>query len=179
MTELKVAFAGLGAMGHPMAGHLARAGLLAAVWNRTHAKAEAVAAEWKVAAPATVAEFARDRDLIALCVPADADVLALAREIAEHAKPGTIVVDHSTVSSVTARAAADLLAAPHLELLELQGAVVERRRQPEAVLDERLLARDVPVVHPAQLWQRLVALVDDDQVVRRQIVHQRRRRLAG
>ena len=111
MTELKVAFAGLGAMGHPMAGHLARAGLLYAVWNRTHSKAEAVAAELKVAAPATVAEFARDRDIIALCVPADADVLALAREIASHAKPGTIVIDHSTVSSVTARAAADLLKA--------------------------------------------------------------------
>jgi 3-hydroxyisobutyrate dehydrogenase len=111
MTELKVAFAGLGAMGHPMAGHLARAGLLSAVWNRTHSKAEAVAAELKVAAPATVAEFARDRDVIALCVPADADVLALAREIAQNAKPGTVVVDHSTVSSVTARAAADLLSA--------------------------------------------------------------------
>ena len=109
MTEQKVAFAGLGAMGQPMAGHLARAGLLAAVWNRTHSKAEAVAAELKVAAPATVAEFARDRDIIALCVPADGDVLALAREIAVHAKKGTIVVDHSTVSSPTARAAYDVL----------------------------------------------------------------------
>ena len=110
MTELKVAFAGLGAMGHPMAGHLARAGLLAAVWNRTHAKAEAVAAELDVAAPATIEAFAQDRDVIALCVPADGDVLVLAREIAGHARPGTIVVDHSTVSSVTARSAADMLA---------------------------------------------------------------------
>ncbi|HJT99561.1 MAG TPA: NAD(P)-dependent oxidoreductase [Rhodanobacteraceae bacterium] len=118
MTELKVAFAGLGAMGHPMAGHLARAGLLASVWNRTHAKAEAVAAELGVAAPATIAEFARAVDVIALCVPADADVLALAREIAAHAKEGTVVVDHSTVSSVTARAAADILAASGCALLD-------------------------------------------------------------
>jgi 3-hydroxyisobutyrate dehydrogenase len=110
MTEFKVAFAGLGAMGHPMAGHLARAGLLAAVWTRTHAKAEAVAQELHVAAPATVKEFAQTADIIALCVPADADVLALAREIAAHARAGTIVVDHSTVSSVTARAAAAFLA---------------------------------------------------------------------
>ena len=110
MTELKVAFAGLGAMGHPMAGHLARAGLLAAVWNRTHSKADALAAELKVDAPATIAEFARDCDVIALCVPADADVLALAHEIALHAREGTVVVDHSTVSSVTARAAAAALA---------------------------------------------------------------------
>ncbi|HKE46633.1 MAG TPA: NAD(P)-dependent oxidoreductase [Rhodanobacteraceae bacterium] len=118
MTEIKVAFAGLGAMGHPMAGHLARAGLLAAVWNRTHAKAESVAAELDVDAPATIADFARERDVIALCVPADADVLALAREIAEHARPGTVIVDHSTVSSVTARAAADMLAARGCTLLD-------------------------------------------------------------
>jgi 3-hydroxyisobutyrate dehydrogenase len=110
MTDLKVAFAGLGAMGQPMAGHLARAGLLAAVWNRTHAKAEAIARELRVAAPATVKEFAATSDVVALCVPADADVLALAREIAAHARAGTIVVDHSTVSSVTARSAAALLA---------------------------------------------------------------------
>jgi 3-hydroxyisobutyrate dehydrogenase len=118
MTELKVAFAGLGAMGHPMAGHLARAGLLTHVWNRTHAKAEAVAAELGVAAPASIAEFARTSNVIALCVPADADVLALAREIARHAAKGTIVVDHSTVSSVTARAAADILAASGCAFLD-------------------------------------------------------------
>jgi len=110
MIELKVAFAGLGAMGQPMAGHLARGGLLAAVWNRTHAKAEAIASELRVAAPATVKEFAETSDVVALCVPADADVLALARGIAAHARAGTIVVDHSTVSSVTARTAAALLA---------------------------------------------------------------------
>jgi 3-hydroxyisobutyrate dehydrogenase len=111
MTELKVAFAGLGAMGQPMAGHLARAGLLASVWNRTRAKADAVAGALRVAAPATIAEFAANSDVIALCVPADADVLALAREIAAHARAGTIIVDHSTVSSVTAREAAAVLAA--------------------------------------------------------------------
>jgi 3-hydroxyisobutyrate dehydrogenase len=118
MTELKVAFAGLGAMGHPMAGHLARAGLLAHVWNRTRAKAEAVAAELGVTAPTTIAEFARTCDVIALCVPADADVIALAHEIAAHAKKGTVIVDHSTVSSVTARAAADILGASGCEFLD-------------------------------------------------------------
>jgi 3-hydroxyisobutyrate dehydrogenase len=101
-----------------MAGHLARAGLLAHVWNRTHAKAEAVAAELRVTAPATIAEFARTSDVIALCVPADADVLTLAREIAAHAKKGTVVVDHSTVSSVTARTAADILVAAGCAFLD-------------------------------------------------------------
>jgi 3-hydroxyisobutyrate dehydrogenase len=110
MNELKVGFVGLGAMGLPMAGHLASAGLLAAVWNRSHDKAVSAAESLEVAAPMTVAELAPLCNVIALCVPADNDVLALANEIAEHAKPGTIVIDHSTVSSVTAQSAYAMLA---------------------------------------------------------------------
>lgn len=110
MNELKVGFVGLGAMGLPMAGHLARAGLLRAVWNRSHDKATEAAQKFGVAAPATIAELAALCNVIALCVPADADVLDLACEIAAHAHPGTIVVDHSTVSSVTAKSAHAILA---------------------------------------------------------------------
>jgi 3-hydroxyisobutyrate dehydrogenase len=118
MNDLKVGFVGLGAMGLPMAGHLARAGLLAAVWNRSHDKAIAAANELKVAAPATIAALVPLCNLIALCVPADADVLDLAREIAAHAQPGTVVVDHSTVSSVTAQAAHEILAAKGCAFLD-------------------------------------------------------------
>jgi len=105
MSEIKAGFVGLGAMGQPMAAHLARAGLLDSVWTRTPANAQAFAAEFKVAAPSSIGELAQRCNVIALCVPADADVLANVDEIARHAQPGTIVVDHSTVSSVTARAA--------------------------------------------------------------------------
>jgi 3-hydroxyisobutyrate dehydrogenase len=56
---LKAGFIGLGAMGAPMAGHLKQRGLLHAVANRTHAKAEQLARELGVAAPATLAELAR------------------------------------------------------------------------------------------------------------------------
>lgn len=118
MNDLKVGFVGLGAMGLPMAGHLARARLLAAVWNRTHDKAAAAAKEFDVAAPATIAELAPLCNVIALCVPADADVLDLAREIANHANPATIVIDHSTVSSVTARSAHAILAAKGCAFLD-------------------------------------------------------------
>ncbi|MET0225424.1 MAG: NAD(P)-dependent oxidoreductase, partial [Dokdonella sp.] len=48
-------------------------------------------------------------NVVALCVPADADVLALVRELAPHAREGTVFVDHSTVSSVTAQSAAAML----------------------------------------------------------------------
>lgn len=118
MNDLKVGFVGLGAMGLPMAGHLARAGLLAAVWNRTHDKAATAAKTLDVAAPATMVDLAPLCNVIALCVPADADVLDLVGEIANHANPGMIVIDHSTVSSVTARSAHAILAAKGCAFLD-------------------------------------------------------------
>jgi hypothetical protein len=48
-------------------------------------------------------------------------------------------------------------------LLEVQRPVVERRRQPEAVLDQHFLARPVAGVHAAESAARLMALVDDEQ----------------
>ena len=111
MGELKAGFVGLGAMGQPMAAHLARAGLLDAVWTRTPTNAQAFATGFGVQAAASVGVLAQRCNVIALCVPADADVLANVEQIAQHAPPGTIVVDHSTVSSVTARAAQQRMAA--------------------------------------------------------------------
>ncbi|HUD41342.1 MAG TPA: NAD(P)-dependent oxidoreductase [Dokdonella sp.] len=105
MSELNAGFVGLGAMGRPMAGHLAQAGLLRAVWTRSADKAAAAAHGWAIAPVAGLAELAARCDVIALCVPADADVLADVDVIAQHAAPGLVVVDHSTVSSVTAQEA--------------------------------------------------------------------------
>lgn len=105
MSELKAGFIGLGAMGWPMAGHLARGGFLHALWTRTPAKIVAAASEFNAHGAATIADLAARCNVIALCVPADADVLAAVDEIAAHAQAGTIVIDHSTVSSVTAREA--------------------------------------------------------------------------
>lgn len=105
MSELNAGFVGLGAMGRPMAGHLAQAGLLRAVWTRSADKAAVAAREWAIAPVADLAELAARCEVIALCVPADADVLADVDVIARHAAPGLVVVDHSTVSSVTAQEA--------------------------------------------------------------------------
>ena len=109
MIELKAGFVGLGAMGWPMAAHVKRAGLLVAVANRSAQKAQTFAAEHAVAAPATLTELASMCNVIALCVSADADVLAVVREIAANAKQGTVVIDHSTVSSATAKQAQALM----------------------------------------------------------------------
>jgi 3-hydroxyisobutyrate dehydrogenase len=111
VSELKAGFVGLGAMGSPMAGHLKRAGLLVGVSNRTAAKARAFAQEHAVAAPDSLAALAALCNVVVLCVSADADVLGAVREIAAAAKPGMIVVDHSTVSPETAKQAHALMRA--------------------------------------------------------------------
>lgn len=118
MSDFRTGFVGLGAMGQPMAGHLSRSGLLTSVWTRTPAKTIAIAAELDLAEPASLAELAARCNVIALCVPADADVLADVEVIAANAQPGTVVIDHSTVSSVTAREARELMLAAGGEFID-------------------------------------------------------------
>ncbi len=108
---MNVGFIGLGAMGWPMAGHLHRAGLLRAVANRSADKAQRFAAAHAGVRAGTPAELATGCEVVALCVTADADVLAVTREIAAAARSGTVVIDHSTVSPETARQAAALMRA--------------------------------------------------------------------
>ena len=112
MSDIKAGFVGLGAMGQPMAGHVHRAGLLVSAWTRTPANTHRVALQLGLIEPGSLAELASQCNVIALCVPADADVLASIDVIGGHAPAGTVVVDHSTVSSVTANEArARMLAA--------------------------------------------------------------------
>ena len=73
------------------------------------------------------------------------------------------------------RAHVDRLVDGRLELLERERPVVERRRQPEAEIDQDLLARPVVLVHADDLRDRHVRLVDDEEPVRREVVEQRPR----
>jgi 3-hydroxyisobutyrate dehydrogenase len=106
---LRVGFAGLGAMGAPMAKNLHKAGLLTAVWNRTHDKASALGAELGVAAPASLGDFAGPLDVAVICVSADADVRNVVEVLAPGLAPGALLIDCSTVSADTARWAERLL----------------------------------------------------------------------
>jgi 3-hydroxyisobutyrate dehydrogenase-like beta-hydroxyacid dehydrogenase len=101
-----VAFLGLGVMGFPMAGHLAKAGMTVTVYNRTPAKA----AQWVAAcggrSAQTPAEAARNADIVMMCVGNDDDVRAVAagrNGALSGMKPGTILVDHTTASAQVAR----------------------------------------------------------------------------
>ena len=112
MTEAKrIAFLGLGVMGAPMAGHLARRGHRVTGYNRTAARAEA----WRdrlategldVATAATPAAASAGQDVVIACVGNDDDlaqvVLGQAGALAAM-EPGSLFVDHTTVSPGTAR----------------------------------------------------------------------------
>ncbi len=100
------AWIGLGVMGYPMAGFLARAGISMTVYNRTAAKAEKWVAEYGARSAPTPQEAARDADFVFACVGNDDDLRAVTvgREGAFAAmKPGAVFVDHTTASADVAR----------------------------------------------------------------------------
>jgi 3-hydroxyisobutyrate dehydrogenase len=104
MTEkIKAGVIGLGAMGAPMARHLADAGLLSMVWNRTSSKAEALAQETGTIAAGEPAQMAAACNVILICVSADQDLLDVVGQLLPGVKPGCVMVDTSTVSPSTAR----------------------------------------------------------------------------
>ena len=101
-TVSTVAFIGLGVMGSPMAGHLARQGLTLRVYNRTRAKAGAWVNEYGGSAHDTPANAATGADLVLSCVGNDNDV----RDVitGEHGalagmSQGAFLVDHTTASA--------------------------------------------------------------------------------
>ena len=151
MSAPAVGFAGLGAMGRGMARNLHGAGLLRAVWNRTSARSAEFAAETGVAAAASPAALARACDVIVLCVAADQDVLQVIEALGPGLQAGTLVVDCSTVSSDTARAAAANLAARRVEFVDapVSGGVEGARDGTLAVMaggTPEAFARALPVL---------------------------------
>jgi 3-hydroxyisobutyrate dehydrogenase len=115
---LRVAFAGLGAMGIPMAKNLHQAGLLSGVWNRTSSKADGLGTELGVPAPLSLADLARGADVVVICVSADADVRAVVEGLSAGLARGALVIDCSTVSADTARWAENLLAVKNVRFLD-------------------------------------------------------------
>lgn len=112
----RVAFLGLGVMGHPMAGHLAAAGHFVSVYNRTAAKSVAFCVEFAGAAHGLTPKLAvHDADIVFCCVGNDADLrsVVLGEDLGNGSrgtdgalagmKPGAIFVDHTTASANVAR----------------------------------------------------------------------------
>ena len=102
----KTAFIGLGVMGGPMAGHLAKAGHDVTVYNRTTKKAEAWVAEHGGAMADTPAKAADGCDVVFSCVGNDNDLRTVVYGddgILAGMKKGAIYCDHTTASAIIAR----------------------------------------------------------------------------
>ena len=105
---MKVAFVGLGVMGFPMAGHLAKAGHEVSVFNRSPDKARRWVEAHGGRAGATVAEALAGCEVAALCVGNDDDVRQVLGEGLPAMAADGIVVDHTTTSAKLAREAAEM-----------------------------------------------------------------------
>ena len=102
----RVAFLGLGTMGYPMAGHLARAGHNVTVYNRTAAKAQEWVKEFGGVSAATPREAVAGAQVVFTCVGNDADLRSVVLG-ADGAFAGmsrdAILCDHTTASAEIAR----------------------------------------------------------------------------
>jgi 3-hydroxyisobutyrate dehydrogenase len=125
-APLRVGFIGLGTMGLPMARNLARAGFPLTVTSRTLAKAEDLAREFRggpgqVAAARRPSDVATASDVIVSCVPDSPEVeeihLGPAGTI-RNARPGTIVIDCSTIAAGAARSIAARLQVAEVDFLD-------------------------------------------------------------
>jgi 3-hydroxyisobutyrate dehydrogenase len=103
MSGKKLAFLGLGVMGYPMAGHLARAGHDVTVYNRTGAKAEQWVAQHGGRLARTPEDAAAAADVVMMCVGNDDDVRSVAGRALTTMRAGTTLVDHTTASAEVAR----------------------------------------------------------------------------
>lgn len=112
MSETKtVAFIGLGAMGGPMTGHLARAGFAVLAYNRSPEKADYWRGKWADQALDVIlqpdpAATAQNADIVFICVGKDEDVEQVVRGssgVLEGMKNGAMLVDHTTTSATLAR----------------------------------------------------------------------------
>ncbi|MEY4195774.1 MAG: hypothetical protein RLZZ226_2142 [Pseudomonadota bacterium] len=101
-APIRAGFIGLGAMGLPMAQRLARHRCLTHVWNRTGTIAAQLAQDCGITAAVTPAELAAHVEQILICVSRDADVLTVVDAILPALKPGTVVIDFSTIGCSTA-----------------------------------------------------------------------------
>ncbi len=108
--KIRAGVIGLGAMGAPMAQHLANAGYLGMVWNRSPEKSAQFAARSGVAAAGSPAQLAAGCNVILVCVSADADLLDVIGQLLPGVTPGSVVCDLSTVAPATARQVAARLA---------------------------------------------------------------------
>ncbi len=117
----KVSFIGLGVMGFPMAGHLSDSGHEVSVYNRTSNKSEEWESQFTGKAYKSPREVAIGADFVMACVGNDDDLreICLGEDGAfKGMKPGTIFVDHTTVSAKVTRELANISKGSGVEFID-------------------------------------------------------------
>lgn len=118
---MRVAFIGLGVMGYPMAGYLARAGHDTVVFNRTAGKAERWVAENGGASAPTPRLASQGADIVFSCVGNDHDVreVLLGKDgVLPGIGEGSVIVDHTTASATIAREIHEMAAVKNVGFLD-------------------------------------------------------------
>jgi len=116
MSE-RVGFVGLGAIGTPMARHVADA-FDAVVWNRTGAKAEAFAAAHRATAASSVAELVAACDVVITCLPTSRDVGEVIGAAGDAWRSGQLLIDATSGDPAGTRRNAETLAARGVDLVD-------------------------------------------------------------
>jgi len=118
---MKVSFIGLGAMGFPMAGHLASAGHDVTVYNRTSSKSQSWLSSYSGHSQATPALACEHAQVVFLCVGNDFDVkeVVLGKDgVLASMTSNSILVDHTTTSAELARELAHACGAKGISFLD-------------------------------------------------------------
>lgn len=120
-TKHKLGYIGMGIMGAPMALNLVKAGYPMTVWNRTPRKCDPLREQGAQVAASPAAVAASGAEVVFLNVTDTPDVEQVLfgdDGVASTAKPGTIVVDHSTISPDATRQFAVKLAKQEVHLVD-------------------------------------------------------------
>lgn len=150
---MQVAFIGLGTMGAHMAKNILKAGFDLTVYNRTRER-ELPLAELGAKRAATPAEAAAEADIIIVCLSdtPDVEAVVLGKDgVIEGAKPGSLVVDMSTISPVATKSMAETLAEKGIKMLDapVSGGSEGAQKATLAVMiggDEDQVQRAMPVL---------------------------------
>ncbi len=116
----RVGFIGLGIMGRGMAGNLLTAGFPLSVWNRTAARMDELVSAGATAGKSP-ADVAAHSDVIVTCVSDTPDVEAVLLGpdgVINGARPGSLVIDMSTISPQATEAIAGQLAQKGIAMLD-------------------------------------------------------------
>ncbi|MEP7345120.1 MAG: NAD(P)-dependent oxidoreductase [Gemmatimonadaceae bacterium] len=150
---MRVAFLGLGAIGTPMASHLAK-NLDLIVWNRTGEKAADFAAKHGALIAVTPAEAARDRSIVITCMPTSREVESILHGpggLLEGLGAGSTLVDCTSGDPASSRRIAALLAERGVRFLDapVSGGVVGAERGALTIMvggDQATLDEVLPVL---------------------------------